>query len=361
MRALLLPIYRQDPLETTMKGLLVKHWTTFDQLALVEVPQPTLGARDVRIRIQAAGVSFATSLVVQGKYQRKPPLPFTPGTEVAGVIIETGAQATRFKVGDRVCAVLDWGGLAEQAVAREVSVFGIPAGLSFARAIAFTNSYATSAAALTWSHLLNVQAGETLLVHGASGGVGIAAVEIGKILGATVIATAGSAAKLALARAHGADHGINYRDIEFRHEVLALTDGRGADAVYDPVGGEVFMQSLRCMAPEGRIMPVGFAGGDIPQIPANILLVKNLIVCGLNMGLYYGWSPHDMRYFYADRMRANMDRLFTWFVEGRINPVVDITYPLERVHEAMDDVLTRRAIGRVAVVMDEEARRLGQG
>ena len=344
-----------------MQGLLVTQWTTFDQLALVELAAPTLGPRDVLIQIQAAGVSFATSLVVQGKYQRKPPLPFTPGTEVAGIVIASGAQARRFKVGDRVCAVLDWGGLAEQAVAREVNVFAIPDGLSFARAIAFTNSYATSAAALTWPHLLNVQAGQTLLVHGASGGVGIAAVEIGKILGATVIATAGSATKLELARDHGADHGINYRQQDFRDEVLALTAGRGVDAVYDPVGGEVFMQSLRCMAPEARIMPVGFAGGDIAQIPANLLLVKNLIVCGLNMGLYYGWSPNDMRYFYAERMRANMEKLFGWFVEGRIKPVVDITYPLEQVHQAMDDVLTRRALGRVAVVMDEEAKRLAQG
>jgi NADPH2:quinone reductase len=143
--------------ENIMQGLLVSQWTTFDQLALVEVPRPQLGARDVRIRIQAAGVSFATSLVVQGKYQRKPPLPFTPGTEVAGIIVETGAEARRFKVGDRVCAVLDWGGLAEEAVAREVNVFAIPDTLSFARAIAFTNSYATSAAALTWPHLLNVR------------------------------------------------------------------------------------------------------------------------------------------------------------------------------------------------------------
>ena len=343
-----------------MQGLLVTQWTTFDQLALVELPAPSLGPRDVLIQIQAAGVSFATSLVVQGKYQRKPPLPFTPGTEVAGIVIATGAQARRFKIGARVCAVLDWGGLAERAVAREVNVFAIPDGLSFARAIAFTNSYATSAAALTWAHLLNVQAGQTLLVHGASGGVGIAAVEIGKILGATVIATAGSTAKLALARAHGADHVINYREQEFRDEVLALTQGRGVDAVYDPVGGDVFMQSLRCMAPEARIMPVGFAGGDIPQIPANLLLVKNLIVCGLNMGLYYGWSPNDMRYVYEDRMRANMDKLFTWFVAGHINPVVDITYPLAHVHQAMEDVLARRAIGRVAVVFDEEERRLGQ-
>lgn len=342
-----------------MKGLIVRDWTTFDQLALTDLPAPLLGPRDVRIRIQAAGVSFATSLVVQGKYQRKPPLPFVPGTEVAGLISEVGAEAQRFRIGDRVCAVLDWGGLAEEATAREVNVFKIPDGLAFARAIAFTNSYATSSAALTWPHLLNVQAGHWLLVHGASGGVGIAAIEIGKILGATVIATAGSAEKLEIARAHGADHTINYRAHEFRNKVLALTEGRGVDAVYDPVGGEVFMQSLRCMAPEARIMPVGFAGGDIPQIPANLLLVKNLSVCGLNMGLYYGWSPNDLRYDYEDRVRANMDLLFGWFDQGRINPIVSATYPLARVQQAMDDVLSRRAIGRVAVVMDEEAQRLG--
>ena len=342
-----------------MKGLLVRDWTTFDQLTLTDLPAPLLGPRDVRIRIQAAGVSFATSLVVQGKYQRKPPLPFVPGTEVAGLISEVGAEAQRFRIGDRVCAVLDWGGLAEEATAREVNVFKIPDGLAFARAIAFTNSYATSSAALTWPHLLNVQAGHWLLVHGASGGVGIAAIEIGKILGATVIATAGSAEKLEIARAHGADHTINYRADEFRNKVLALTEGRGVDAVYDPVGGEVFLQSLRCMAPEARIMPVGFAGGDIPQLPANLLLVKNLSVCGLNMGLYYGWSPNDLRYHYEDRVRANMDLLFGWFDQGRINPIVSATYPLARVQQAMDDVLNRRAIGRIAVVMDEEARRLG--
>ncbi len=322
-----------------------------ERLQLCDVPRPVLGPREVRIQIKAAGVSFATSLVVQGKYQRKPPLPFVPGTEVAGVITELGAAATRFKLGDRVCAVLDWGGLAEEACAHEVNVFGLPASLDFPPAIAFTNSYATSAAALTWSHLLNVKPGDWLLVHGASGGVGIAAIEIGKILGATVIATAGSADKLDVARAHGADHLINYRAQDFRDLVLKLTEGRGVDAVYDPVGGEVFMQSLRCMAPEARIMPVGFAGGEIPQIPANLLLVKNLTVCGLNMGLYYGWSPQDMREVYEDRMRANMGRLFQWFAEGRINPVIGKTYPLQEFQTAMADVLARRAIGRIAVVM----------
>ncbi len=344
-----------------MQGVLVSAWTTFDQLSLVNLPAPTLGANEVRIRIQAAGVSFATSLVVQGKYQRKPPLPFVPGTEVAGIIIELGRDAHRFKLGSRVCAVLDWGGLAEEAVAKEVNVFKIPDTLDFSRAISFTNSYATSAAALTWPHLLKVKAGETLLVHGATGGVGIAAIEIGKILGATVIATAGSTDKLGVARRHGADYAINYRTDDFRAAVLEITQGNGVNAVYDPVGGEVFMQSLRCMAPEGRIMPVGFAGGEIPQIPANLLLVKNLIVCGLNMGLYYGWSPKDMRYEYESKVRANMDALFTWFEAGQINPVVAKTYPLVEFQSAMDDVLARRAIGRVAIVMDEEARRLGHG
>ncbi|MSR14032.1 MAG: NADPH:quinone oxidoreductase family protein [Gammaproteobacteria bacterium] len=341
-----------------MRGVLVTEWIPFDQLRLAEVAAPTLGPRDVRIRIQAAGVSFATSLVVQGKYQRKPPLPFVPGTEVAGIVIEKGLEANRFTLGDRVCAVLDWGGLAEETCAHEVNVFKLPDSLSFARAIAFTNSYATSAAALTWPHLLKVQAGDWLLVHGASGGVGIAAVEIGKLLGATVIASASSQAKLNVARDHGADYTINYSSRNFRDEVLGLSGGRGVDAVYDPVGGEVFMESLRCLAPEGRIMPVGFAGGAIPQIPANLLLVKNLSVCGLNMGLYYGWSPQDMRYVYEDRVRALMNTLFGWFVAGKINPSVDTTYPLEAFQQAMDDVLARRAIGRVALVMDEEARRL---
>ncbi|MGE3390716.1 MAG: NADPH:quinone oxidoreductase family protein [Gammaproteobacteria bacterium] len=335
-----------------MKGVLVRDWMPFDRLTLQDVPAPAPGPRQVRIRTRAAGMSFATSLVVQGKYQRRPPLPFVPGTEVAGVVVETGAEVQRFRAGDRVCAVLDWGGLAEEVCAFEVNTFALPDALGFAPAIAFTNSYATSAAALTWPHLLNIRPGDWLLVHGAGGGVGIAAVEIGHLLGAHVIATASSADKLAVAREHGADHMVNYREQDFREAVLALTGGRGVDAVYDPVGGEVFMQSLRCMAPEGRIMPVGFAGGEIPQIPANLLLVKNLTVCGLNMGLYYGWSPQDMRYVYEQKVRSNMEQLFRWFEQGRIRPVVGATYRLEDFQTAMADVLARRAIGRIAIVME---------
>lgn len=334
-----------------MRGVLVPDWMPFDQLTLHELPPPAPGAGEVQIKIHAAGMSFATSLVVQGKYQRKPPRPFVPGTEVAGVVGAVGEGVTRFAPGDRVCAVLDWGGLAEFAVANAVNTYALPAQIDFAPAISFTNSYATSAAALLWPHLLHVQAGQTLLIHGAAGGVGLAAVEIGKILGASVIATAGSAGKLEAARAHGADHVINYREQDFREEVLALTAGRGVDRAFDPVGGEVFLQSLRCMAPEGRIMPVGFAGGDIPNIPANLLLVKNLTVCGLNLGYYYGWSPQDMRHEYEPRMRALMQQLFDWCVAGKINPQVAATYPLEQFQQAMADVLGRKSIGRVAVVM----------
>ena len=340
-----------------MRAVWVEDWTPFENLTLHQVPAPAINERQVRIKTQAAGVSFATSLVVEGKYQRKPPRPFAPGTEIAGIVTEVGSGVTRFQPGDRVCAVLDWGGLADEAAAFEVNTYKIPDGMPFPVAISFTNSYGTSAAAFTWPHLLQVKQGDWVLVHGAAGGVGLAAVEIGKILGATVVATAGSNEKLALARAHGADHTINYRDENFRDRVLEITDGRGVDKVYDPVGGDVFTQSMRCMAPEGRIMPVGFASGTIPQIPANILLVKNLTVCGLNMGYYMGWSPDDVRYEYEDRMRDLMTMMFGWYESGQVKPVSGGVFPLERFQDAMAEVLGRQAQGRIALVMNEEAKR----
>ena len=336
-----------------MRAVIVDDWKPFDQLELRDVPPPELGPRHVRIRGRACGVSFAMSLVVQGKYQRKPPRPFSPGSEYAGIVTEVGTEVTRFRPGDRVVAVLDWGGLAEEAAALEVNTFRLPDSLQFHRAVAFTNSYFTSYAALCWPNMLRLAAGETLLVHGSAGGVGIAAVEIGRIIGATVIATAGSPEKLEVARSHGADHVISYRTGGFREEVLRITDGRGADVVYDPVGGEVFTESLRCIAFEGRIMPVGFAGGTIPQIPANILLVKTVSVVGLNLGTYFGWSPNDIRYEAEAKMRAGMDRMFSWFEEGRISPRVDRTFPLENFRQAMAELLARKVSGRVAVTMNE--------
>ncbi len=335
-----------------MRGVVVHEWTDFEKLKLEHnVPIPPMGERQVRIAIKASAISIALTLFVSGRYQRKPPLPFVPGGETSGIITEVGSAVERFKPGDRVAAVLDWGGLAEEAVVDDATVYPIPDTIPFHLAASLSPSYATSMAALTWPHLLNVKAGETLLVHGAAGGVGVAAVEIGKILGATVIATAGTDEKCQFAADHGADHVINYREQDFREPVLDLTHGIGANAIYEPVGGDVFAQSLRCIAPEGRICPIGFAGGTIPQIPANILLVKNVTVCGLNLGYYFGWSPNDVRYQYRDRLQADVEQLCQWYAEGRISLATSHTFPLEQFQEAMQVVLERRSQGRVVITL----------
>jgi NADPH2:quinone reductase len=335
-----------------MKAMICRQWGRPEDLQLMDAERPSLSAGQVRIRIKAAGVSFATTLVIAGTYQRKPPLPFVPGTEASGVVTEVGPNCKRLKVGEEVVAVLDWGGLAEETVAHEVNVFPKPGNVGFVEAIPLAISYPTSGGALTWPNVLDVQKGQTLLVHAAAGGVGMAAVEIGKILGATVIATAGGKRKTAFAKAHGADHVIDYRATDFRDEVLKLTNGRGVDQVYDPVGGEVFTQSLRCMATEARICPIGFAGGTIPQIPANILLVKSIAVMGFNYGYYAGWSPHDARFEEADRTFALMERLRGWCEAGLCRPHVDRTYRLEDAPKAMAALLERSVTGRLAVVMD---------
>lgn len=334
-----------------MRGLWVTEYTDFDALAVENIELPPLEPKQLRLRVRACGVNFAASLVVAGKYQRKPPLPFSPGTECAGEVLECGAKVTRFKPGDRVIAALDWGGMAEEAMAWEVNTYPLPDNLDFPEATNF-NSYATTCAALTWPHLLNLQPGETLLVHGAAGGIGLAGVEIGKILGATVIATASTEEKRALATEHGADHVIDYTDGGFRKEVNEITDGRGADAILDPVGGDVFDESLRCIALEGGIAPVGFTSGRAASAPTNILLVKNVSVCGLNFGTYYGWSPIDIRYEMEDRVRAIMMKFHDWAAEGKIRPHVCATFPLDGFREAMAMVLERRSTGRVALVMN---------
>jgi NADPH2:quinone reductase len=335
-----------------MKAMICRQWGGPQDLRLEEVAPPPLKAGQVRIRIKAAGVSFATTLVIAGKYQRKPPLPFAPGTEASGVVTEVGPGCKRLKVGEEVVAVLDWGGLAEEAVAHEVNVFPKPKNVGFVEAIQLAISYPTSGGALTWPMALDVQEGQTLLVHAAAGGVGMAAVEIGKILGATVIATAGGARKTAFARERGADHVIDYATQDFREEVLKLTGGRGVDRVYDPVGGDVFTQSLRCLAVEGRICPIGFAGGTIPQIPANILLVKSIAVMGVNYGYYVGWSPHDARFEQADRIFSLMERIRGWCEAGLCRPHVDRIYRLDEAPKAMQALLERSVTGRVAVTME---------
>lgn len=318
-----------------------------DNTELADIDPLSLRSDSVRIRVQAAGVSFANLLVLEGKHQNRWEPPFTPGTEVAGVVIECGGQATLFKPGDRVVAGVRIGGFAEEVVAPEATVFALPDAVSFDAAVQFPTIYATAYGALKWR--ANLTQDETLLVHGAAGGSGLAAIEIGKILGARVIATAGDAAKLEAARRHGADVAINYRAENFRDAVLRETDGRGADVIFDPVGGETFNESLRCIAPDGRIIPMGFAGGTIPQIPANLVLVKNVSVIGIYWGYYMGWGkqlpPPDMK----DRVRHAFTEMLGWAAAGKLNPETYATFPLPAFRDALNAISERKVIGRVVL------------
>ena len=349
-----------------MRALVVRQWTKFENLHIEDDwPSPVVEPGSVKIRTQAAGMNFGLSLRVEGKYQIKPPLPHVPGIEVAGYVSEVGQGVTRFKKGDRVTSFVTIGAYAEECTAFSHRTFHVPDAIPFHQSIAFTSSYMTSYIALVWPQWIHLQPGETILIHGAAGGVGTIAIDLAKILGATVIATCGSEEKMRVCERHGADHVINYRSEDFRERVLAITDQHGVNTVYDPVGGDVFLQSLRCMAPEGRIIPIGFAGGTIPQIPANILLVKNLKVLALNAGYYngqFGNDPKrhkDMGPHFEPQWRNGVDQLFRWAKEGRVKPEISHVFPFDRCKEAMATVLSREAIGRVAVVFDEEAKRLG--
>ena len=334
-----------------MRAVRIHEFTEFENLKLErDAPRPELKPRQVRIEVKAAPVSIALRLMSTGEYQRRPPMPYVPGGEISGIVTEAAEGVTRVKVGDRVAGIIDWGALAEEAVGYDATIYPIPDDMPFEEAASLSPSYATSMAALTWRHQLDVAAGEWLLVHGAAGGVGLAAVEIGKCLGANVIATAGTKAKCDFIAEKGADHVINYRQENFRDRVMEITGGRGVDAVYEPVGGDIFRRSLSCMAPGGRICPIGFAGGDIPQIPANHLLVKNISVCGLFLGYYCGWGREDVRYQYADMLKADVDRMIGWWREGRLSLHTSHKVPLDNFQEAMRLVTARETMGRVVVV-----------
>lgn len=337
-----------------MRAVVCRRWCEFDELEIEDFELPALPAGGVRIAVHYASVSFATSLWVAGKYQVKPPLPFVPGTECAGVVVACAPGVTRCKPGDRVVAVLDWGGFAEEAIASELAVFPVPDALDLRRAIYLPNSYGTALAALRWR--ARIAPGETLLVHGAGGAVGLAAVELGKALGAgRVIATAGSDAKLEVARAHGADSTIRSDAADLAAQVKAATGGRGADVVFDPVGGDLFDASLRCIAQEGRLLTIGYASGRIPSAPANLLLVKNASVMGFNYGTYLGWGPGADRARHAPRIRANVDELFGWCVAGALDPLIGRTFPFSRYREAMASVKNRQAVGKVILAIGVDA------
>lgn len=332
-----------------MRAVLCRHYGPYHDIGVedVEPPVQPLEPGTVLIDVAAAGVGFANVLAIAGKHQNSPPLPFVPGTEIAGRISAVAGDVDRLAPGQRVVAGMPHGGFAEQAVALADNTFAIPDNLDFAAATNFPTIYGTAIGALDWQARL--QRDEVLLVHGAGGGSGLAAVDVGKALGAEVIATAGSDTKLAAARNAGADHLINYAKNGFRDEVLALTDGRGVDVIFDPVGGDVFDQSLRCIAPEGRIFPIGFAGGTIPQIPANILLVKNISVHGIYWGYYGGWARQPRTEANIARLRGAMATLADWHEGSRLHPLVHGTYPLVDFAEALDVITERWAIGKVVL------------
>ena len=271
-----------------MRAVVCESWREFDELELRDIPTPTLRPGSVRIAVAGAGVSFATQLVVAGKYQRRPPLPFVPGTEVVGHVIESAPDVVApLAPGTPVFAVLDWGGMAEEAVADAIHVVAIPPGLPLLPAIALPISYPTAAAALLWR--AKPAAGDWVLVHGAAAGVGLAGVEIATALGARVIARCG-AAKHAVPLSRGAVEVLDSA-APFREAVLAATGGQGVQAVLDTLGGATFEESLRCVAEGGTLVTIGFAAGGIPQVPLNLLLLKNISVAGVNWGTYVGWSP----------------------------------------------------------------------
>jgi NADPH:quinone reductase len=312
-----------------------------DSLELVDLPVPEPGACGVRIRVRAAGVNFADSLMLRGQYQEKPPLPFTPGLELAGEIEVVGAGVRGLAPGQRVLAVVSHGAFAEQAVARAEDVVPLPDDMDDVTAAGFAIAYGTAQGALRWR--ADLLAGECLVVHGAGGGVGLTAVECGKVIGATVIATARGEEKLAVARAHGADHALDSDEPDLKGRIRELTGGRGADVVYDPVGGAMFEASLSSVAWEGRIVIVGFASGTVPQIPANLLLVKNASVLGYYWGSY---RKHD-----PERLQDGFKELFAWHREGRIRPHASQTLPLAQAADAVRLLIERRSVGKVVVTV----------
>lgn len=323
-----------------MKAVLCKTLGPARNLVLEEVASPLPKKNEILLDVQAAGVNFPDTLIIEGKYQFQPPLPFSPGGEAAGVVAAVGEKAGAFKVGDRVMALTGWGAFAEQVAVPFYNVLPIPASMDFTTAAAFGMTYGTSMHALRQRGQL--QAGETLLVLGASGGVGLAAVEIGKAMGARVIAAASSAEKLAVAKAAGADELIDYSQANLREEIKRLTGGQGVDVIYDPVGGELFEQAVRGLAWNGRLLVVGFASGSIPQLAANLVLLKGAAVLGVFWGAFAQRQPKDNA--------ANFHQLFAWHAEGKLKPLVSQTYPLEEAGAAIEKLGQRQAVGKLVVL-----------
>ncbi|MBU1329902.1 MAG: NADPH:quinone oxidoreductase family protein [Gammaproteobacteria bacterium] len=322
-----------------MKAVLCKAFGPAETLVLEDIASPEAKKTEILLEVHAAGVNFPDTLIIEGKYQFKPPFPFSPGGEAAGVVTAVGEKVSHLKVGDRVMALTGWGSFAEEVAVPGYNAMPIPPSMDFASAAAFGMTYGTSMHAL--KQRANLQPRETLLVLGASGGVGLAAVEIGKAMGAKVIAAASSAEKLEVARAAGADELINYSESNLKDEVKRLTGGQGADVIYDPVGGDLFDAAIRSIAWNGRLLVVGFASGRIPELPVNLALLKGAAVVGVFWGAFAQRQPADNG--------ANFQQLFAWYAEGKLKPLVSQTFPLEQAAEAINTLGQRKAVGKVVV------------
>jgi len=320
-----------------MKAVWCEAFAAIDQLKIADIPAPELKPGHVLIDVYAAGMNFPDGLIVQGKYQTKPPLPFAPGSEAAGMVAAIGEGVTGFKKGDRVVAFSGLGGFAEQAVIPATQVYHAPEGVSFEALAGLLINFGTSYHAL--KDKAAIQPGETLLVLGAAGGVGLSAVELGARMGAKVIAAASSAEKLQLAKSRGATELIDYTKENLRDRIKEITGGKGVDVVYDPVGGESTLATIKSLAWGGRHLVIGFAAGDIPNIPANLLLLKS----ASSMGVLWGMSLR------ADPVHhgKNIAQLLQWLAEGQITPEIDRVFPLEEVIPALEHVMERRARGKV--------------
>ncbi len=325
-----------------MNAILCQRYGPPETLRLTEVPEPQPAAGQVLIGVNACGVNFPDTLIIEGKYQVKPPMPFAPGGEVAGRVLSVGEGVTTLKPGDHVFALTGYGGFAEQVVAHATTTLPMPAGMDFVTAASTMYTYGTSYHAL--KDRANLQAGETLLVLGAAGGVGLAALQLGVLMGARVIAAASSEEKLAVCRELGASETINYTTEDLRTRVNELTGGKGVDVVYDPVGDRFAEPAVRSLAWRGRYLVVGFAAGSIPSIPLNLALLKGASIVGVFWGAFAQREPK--------RSRQNFEQLLQWITTGQLKQHIHKQYLLADAPVALRDLLDRKVIGKAVVIID---------
>jgi NADPH:quinone reductase len=324
-----------------MKAVVCEAFGAPEDLVIKDMPSPQVSKGLVKIGVKAAGVNFPDTLIIQGKYQFKPAFPFSPGGEVSGIVLEVGEGVTHVKPGDRVIGMPLFGGFAEEVLVPALGCFPMPDSMPFDEAAGFTMTYGTSHHALR--QRANLQAGESVLVLGAAGGVGLTAVELAKAMGAKVIAAASTDDKLALAEKYGADHLLNYSNVDIKEGVKLITSGKGVDVVYDPVGGDYTEPAFRSIAWKGRYLVVGFASGPIPTLPLNLALLKGAAIVGVFWGQFTALEP--------EAHAANMRELFELYASGKLKPHVSQQYPLEKTADALRWVMSRQAQGKVVLTI----------